>query len=197
MKLRGRGVPPLPKPQDSTSDLQWNKSCAPHRHSGAGRHRQMLYFQLLLPASLKSHHVAFSLVKALRNTGERPVRDYTSDYITPLIYHLPCSAVLAVQCANASAQGSLNHLALLEVLWILSFKFLLGVWLTLLKRILLLTKSSELPEHTVSATCLWALYFIHSLNRCLLFHLLCDKHLGPGDRYFGKQCIPGSMTNGA
>lgn len=115
VKLRGGRLPP-PKPRDSTSDPQQNRSCAPHRHLEAGQHLQMLHSQLLFPSSLKSHYVAFSLVRALRNTGERSVRDYTSDDITPLIYHLPCFAVRAVQCANASAQGGLNHLALLEVL---------------------------------------------------------------------------------
>lgn len=93
VKLRGGGRLPSPKPRDSTSDPQQNRSCARHRHLEAGKHLQMLHSQLLFPSSLKSHYVAFSLVRALRNTGKRSVRDYTSDDITPLIYHLPCFAV--------------------------------------------------------------------------------------------------------
>lgn len=115
VRLRGGRRWPPPKPQDSTSDPQQNRSCAGHRHVEAGQHLQMLHSQLLFPTSLKSHYVAFSLDRALRNTGKRSVRDYTSDDITSQIFHLPCFAIRAVQCANASAQGGLNHLALLQV----------------------------------------------------------------------------------
>lgn len=119
-KLRGGGRLPLQSwyaqilPQHARSDQWQNRSHTPQGHSETAQHQvYILNFPSQPPPS---HTMQPSPVKALRSTGKQSIRDYTSNYVTPLICHLPCSSGLAAQCPNASAQGGLTHLALLELL---------------------------------------------------------------------------------
>lgn len=50
---------------------------------------------------------------------------------------------------------------------------------------------------SVRLRCLPLGFVFHSSTRQMfIVHLLCVKHLGPRDRYFGKQYLPQSVTNG-